>query len=395
MATDAADALAQRPYYDVDGVQLTDLADLTATRTPAGRYAHAITVEDEVVIYDMASLQPVIATATGRRAVMAELAEVLGDGPGVLCLRAAVPADVVDRATAAFLAMIEAQHASGSGAGDHFARAGANDRVWNALEKLAVEAPDVFVDYYASDGLALASAAWLGPAYQITSQLNLVRPGGAAQSAHRDYPLGFMTDPQATDYPAHTHTMTPLLTLQGAVAHVDMPVESGPTKLLPHSHKLADGYLAWRRPDVRDLFESQAVQLPLSSGDAVFFNPALLHAAGENRTADVHRLANLLQVVSPFARAMETIDRSRMTIAIYPSLLERRSQGWTVDALEPVIAAAAEGYPFPTNLDLDPPIDGLAPASQADLLRCALRETWTPERLGTELDRSAARRRTT
>ena len=28
-----------------------------------------------------------------------------------------------------------------------------------------------------------------------------------------------------------------MLTLQGAVAHCDMPVESGPTMLLPHSHK--------------------------------------------------------------------------------------------------------------------------------------------------------------
>ena len=34
-------------------------------------------------------------------------------------------------------------------------------------------------------------------------------------------------------YPAHLHRMSPVLTLQGAVAHCDMPVESGPTMLLP------------------------------------------------------------------------------------------------------------------------------------------------------------------
>ncbi|MEM1100915.1 MAG: phytanoyl-CoA dioxygenase, partial [Pseudomonadota bacterium] len=32
------------------------------------------------------------------------------------------------------------------------------------------------------------------------------------------------------------------------------------------------------------------------------------------------------------------------------------------------IAASAEGYAFPTNLDTDPPVGGLAPRSMADLL---------------------------
>ena len=45
---------------------------------------------------------------------------------------------VVDRATAAFDAMIaDEKRAAGGPDGDHFAKAGANDRVWNALEKLA------------------------------------------------------------------------------------------------------------------------------------------------------------------------------------------------------------------------------------------------------------------
>jgi len=47
---------------------------------------------------------------------------------------------VVDRTTTAFEAMIAIQRASGATSGDHFAKPGANDRVWNALEKLAVAA---------------------------------------------------------------------------------------------------------------------------------------------------------------------------------------------------------------------------------------------------------------
>ena len=40
-------------------------------------------------------------------------------------------------------------------------------------------------------------------------------------------------DERAADYPAHVHRFSPMLTLQGAVAHCDMPVATGPTMYLP------------------------------------------------------------------------------------------------------------------------------------------------------------------
>ena len=97
--------------------------------------------------------------------VQAELARALLDGPGIVVFAGAFadPA-VVDRATAVFTELIAEQQAGGAAAGDHFAKPGANDRVWNALEKLALRAPEVFADYYANDILALVCEAWLGPA---------------------------------------------------------------------------------------------------------------------------------------------------------------------------------------------------------------------------------------
>lgn len=41
-----------------------------------------------------------------------------------------------------------------------------------------------------------------------------------------------------------------------------------------------------------------------------------------------------------------------------------------------------EGYSFPTNLDRDPPIGGLAPQSQQALMRQALAENWDDETFG-------------
>jgi ectoine hydroxylase-related dioxygenase (phytanoyl-CoA dioxygenase family) len=186
-----------------------------------------------------------------------------------------------------------------------------------------------------------------------------------------------------------------VLTLQGAVAHTDMPVESGPTLLLPHSQKYLHGYLAWRLPEFREYFDAHHVQIPLAKGDVVFFNPALFHAAGTNRTTDVRRMANLLQVSSAFGRAMEAIDRARMSAAIYDDLVKAQlTEGWDPREVDNVIAASAEGYAFPTNLDRDQPVGGLAPPTQADLLRRALAEGWDHATLVARLAEQVERTRT-
>lgn len=172
-----------------------------------------------------------------------------------------------------------------------------------------------------------------------------------------------------------------------------MPLESGPTLYLPYSQRYEPGYLAWRLPEFRAYFDAHHVQLPLAKGDAVFFNPALFHAAGTNRSADVRRMANLLQISSAFGRAMESVDREAVVNAVYPVLRERKAAGADEAWLDRVVAASAEGYPFPTNLDLDPPLDGLAPPSQADLVRRAIREEWTPQAVREALTAAAGRRR--
>lgn len=154
-----------------------------------------------------------------------------------------------------------------------------------------------------------------------------------------------------------------------------MPLESGPTKLLPFSQAYRPGYAAWRRDDFRALFEERYIQLPLTKGDAVFFNPALFHAAGANTSENIHRFANLLQVSSAFGRAMETIDRDKMCKLIYPHAIKSKTENRLSAAkLSAAIAAAAEGYSFPTNLDRDPPTNGLAPETQAAFFMRALSE---------------------
>lgn len=374
-----APSLDAMTWYTAADCRLADFQALVEQKTDVSDYPHALDVAQNVLIYP--------GQLPDTAEVKSELVRALTDGPGIVVFRGAFAPGVVDRATEVFGALIAGQKAAGQVGGDHFAKPGANDRVWGALDKFAVRDPAAFAAYYDNDILALVCAAWLGPGYQVTSQVNVVNPGGQAQVAHRDYHLGFMSREQAERYPAQIHHLSPMLTLQGAVAHVDMPVRTGPTLYLPHSQKYGPGYIAFHQSEFIAYFEANHVQLPLAMGDAAFFNPAVFHGAGTNRSADVRRMANLLQVSSAFGRAMETVDRAAMSNALFPVLLDFDGK------VANVIAASAEGYAFPTDLDLDQPIGGLAPQTQAELVRQAVAERWDPAALATALQDQQQRRR--
>lgn len=358
-------------YFETADCDLGAFQDLIARRLETGAVPLADRIIQNVPVYDMGALSGLSSDA--RLGFMAEWARVLGRESGVLLLKGAYPDTApIDAATKVFEAIIAREKAN-AGGGDHFATAGANDRIWNALQKLCLDAPETFALYFGNPAIAMVCEAWLGPGYQMTAQVNLVRPGGKAQVAHRDYHLGFQTEEMAARFPAHVHDLSAVMTLQGAIAHCDMPVESGPTKLLPFSQLFPPGYLAYRDERFRDVFEASCVQVPLEKGDALFFNPALFHAAGDNTRSDIHRMANLLQVSSPFGRAMEAVDRDAMCRALYPAVQTLQGQGrLAAPDVAAAVAACAEGYSFPTNLDSDPPKGGLAPETQAALFLKAL-----------------------
>jgi ectoine hydroxylase-related dioxygenase (phytanoyl-CoA dioxygenase family) len=213
----------------------------------------------------------------------------------------------------------------------------------------------------------------------------VVKPGGSAQRPHRDYHLGFLSNEYAAQFPISMHCASVFLTLQGAVSHSEMSIESGPTRLLPFSQAYDLGYLAYRDPAFQAYFAEHFVQVPLHVGDGLFFNHALFHAAGDNRTKDVERMANLLQISSAFGKQMETIDTVGIIVACYPFLIERYGAEGFSPAVETLMTMAADGYPFPGNLDKTQPVNGLAPPSQRDLLHDALAGEWSLEQISAAL----------
>ena len=378
-------------YFSQADISIQDFEMICAQQTSLADYPTAIAVEQNILIYDGAVLRKILTDEKQETALKAELCKALRDGPGVFIIKNAYPdKSVIDRSTEIFRQIVAEEKASGQGKGDHF---GTNERIWNSIQKACIKNSDVFIDYYKNPLLAIACESWLGPYYQITAQMNNVKPHNNAQSVHRDYHLGFQAQETIARFPAHVQIISQYLTLQGAIAHGDMPLESGPTLLLPYSHQYEPGYMAYVLPEFRAYFDEHKSQLPFEKGDMVFFSPALFHGAGTN-ISDFDRIANLVQISSAFGRTMETIDNIAMIAAVYPALLARiEAKTITEREIHDTIAAVGDGYSFPTNLDSDPPIGGNAPETGQQMMHRALQEKWSLGQLQTALQTYANRRK--
>ena len=354
-------------------------------------YRFAESVEQNIIIYQGDTLTEGITDAGTESELKAELGSCLRDGPGILVIRSAFQdSAVIDDMTGVFRKIVADEKSSLGDIGDHF---GDNERIWNSFQKACFADPELFVEYYGNPLLALAAHAWLGPYYQITAQVNNVKPGGKAQSPHRDYHLGFQSAKTAAEFPAHAHLMSQFLTLQGSVAHTDMPIESGPTLFLPFSHQFPAGYLAFHNEDFAAVFDEQKSQIPFNKGDVVFLSPALFHAAGTN-SSENDRIANLVQISSAFGRPMESVNRQTMIKKVYPILLDKTRRGAISSrTIRDTIAVVADGYSFPTNLDSDPPVGGNVPFTAQQIMHQALQENWSPQRLKDELSLYAQKRK--
>ena len=194
-------------------------------RTDPSDCRHAADIVSNIPVYDGVQIAKDLKDDADWLPVMAEWNRVWAKGPGIVLVRRGL-ADIglLDAVTDKLNEIIHEEAIGNGGKGDHFAAAGANSRVWNSHEKLCMKSPELFARYNANEFTRRLSEAWLGSGYQITAQANVVRPGGKAQIAHRDYHMGFQSEKSLLGYPATQHALSTHLTLQGAVAHTDMPV---------------------------------------------------------------------------------------------------------------------------------------------------------------------------
>ena len=140
-----------------------------------------------------------------------------------------------------------------------------------------------------------------------------------------------------------------------------------PTKYLP-------GYLAWRRPGSAEYFEPATSSCRSARVTRRSSSPALFHAAGANRTVGVQPDGQLAAGVV----GVRAAPWRRSTGQDVGGACSRRCGPWrdagaALAVIANVIAACAEGYAFPTNLDLTSPSTGSRQVTQAEILGQAVR----------------------
>ena len=373
----------QKVYFSESDIDYDDLTEICSQKTLQEDYSLSDSVSNNVVIYDANHLKSFIVNELKERILKTELHQVLENGPGVFVVRNLYECEVIDQSNTIFEKIVEKEIDTSN---DHFA-SGTNIRIWNSFQKVALENADAFINYYSNDILKLVAESWCGPNSQMTAQVNIVRPGGEMQKPHRDYHLGFQENKVLEKFPISSHRLSRYLTLQGGIAHTDMPLETGPTVVLPYSQQYDLGYLTWRDEAFGDFFNKNAVQIQMNKGDGIFFNPAVFHAAGANTTNDFHRIGNLMQISSPFGKPIERIDYIKIINHIYPSLLEHLNKKTLSEKLiDNVLICATDGYAFPTNLDHDKNSDSkLQGMSMYELTKQSLLDSLSLEKFSLKL----------
>ena len=376
-------SLNHQVYFSDSDIDYDELISICSQETIEANYPLSDSISNNVVIYDAKDFRSFVGNIEEEIKLKTEMHHVLESGPGVFVVRNLYNEDVIDESNAIFEKIVKNESNSSN---DHFA-AGTNTRIWNSFQKVAMENQEAFINYYSNDLVKIIAESWCGPNSQMTAQVNIVRPGGEMQKPHRDYHLGFQENEVVEKFPISIHRLSNYLTLQGGVAHTDMPLESGPTVVLPYSQQYDLGYLTWRDTKFAGFFNKYSVQNSMSKGDGIFFNPAIFHAAGANITNNFHRIGNLLQISSAFGKTMEHIDYIKIITHIYPSLLDHiKNKTLSERLIENVLICATDGYAFPTNLDSDKNSDSkLQGMSMFNLTKQSLLDSLSPEKFKLKL----------
>src|SRR4051812_5412982 len=103
---------SHRAWIEAPDCDLDDFRALVSASTDLADYPLATDVRQGVLVYSAETM-----AHADRRALQTELIHALSDGPGVVVFEGAFEHDVVDRASEAFTALIDAQRAAGGAVG--------------------------------------------------------------------------------------------------------------------------------------------------------------------------------------------------------------------------------------------------------------------------------------
>ena len=113
---------------------MSDFEKIVEQTLAIGSVPYASEVQKNIPIYNVQDLRETLRNSDLRSELMSEWAWVLRESSGVIVLRNAYQdTTVIDEATRLYEDIISDEKLKNGGGADHFAAAGANDRIWNSL----------------------------------------------------------------------------------------------------------------------------------------------------------------------------------------------------------------------------------------------------------------------
>lgn len=271
-----------------------------------------------------------------------EINNTLVNGCGILVIKDVIPINVITETNKLIDNILSRQIIPNN---DHFSN---NLRIWNFFEKFCIQSPELFINYFKNPVFNLIFQSYMGPKYNVSSQINIVEPGSKSQIFHRDYHLGLMNYEEIKKYPLNIHKSSKNLTLQCLIAHSNINKFNGSTKLIPYSQNIENGYLDIKNDKTIKKCEENYIQLNLNVGDILFFNPAVYHAAGSNKTYH-NRIGNIIQINSAFSIPMEAYNNNLIKKIVSNSIKRLNLSQVEINGLEEMIF---DKYEYPKKLDL-------------------------------------------
>jgi hypothetical protein len=111
-------SFSDRTWMTAESCKLDDFIKLIGRESSLSDYPLASTVQSNVLIYEGEAVRAAVKDTDQRKAIMAEWAEAVYSGPGILMFKNAFPDKaVLDAATDTFNAMIKEQHEAKTGGG--------------------------------------------------------------------------------------------------------------------------------------------------------------------------------------------------------------------------------------------------------------------------------------
>ena len=125
-------------YFTEKDCNIDHFLTLISEKIDPSSLKFAENLEHNIPIYSNHSVVSSLANPLTRRQLMTEWASVISELSGALVVKGAISdLQMLEQVTELFNEIVIKEKAENSG-GDHFGEKGANDRVWNSLQKLCI-----------------------------------------------------------------------------------------------------------------------------------------------------------------------------------------------------------------------------------------------------------------